>query len=135
MVEPPAQDAPVSPIGARLRLLSFVIALLLALGEAARWWGSARMVPLAFDEWLVAGALAGAAWIMPRRGTGPLAAAWGLFSGLMLGLLIPTLDHLLFGPEKANAAFYAIILAVLLALGLLATARSIALIRAPSRSR
>jgi hypothetical protein len=117
----------------RLRLLSFAVALLLALSEVARWWGSARMVPLAFDEWLVAAALAGGAWIAPRRGAAPLAAAWGLFSGLILGLLVPTLDHLMFGLEKESAGFYAGVLAVLLALGLWAMARSIALIRAPTR--
>ena len=117
----------------RLRLFTFAVGLLLALGEAARWWGSARMVPLAFDEWLVAAALAGAAWITPKWGAGPLAAAWGLFSGLILGLIVPTLDHLMFGPEKESAAFYALVLAVLLALGLWAMARSIALIRERTR--
>jgi hypothetical protein len=117
----------------RLRLLSFAVALLLALSEVARWWGSARMLPLAFDEGLVAAALAGAAWIAPKRGAAPLAGAWGLFSGLILGLIVPTLDHLMFGPEKESAGFYAAVLAVLLALGLWATARSIALI--PARMR
>jgi hypothetical protein len=117
----------------RLRLVSFAVALLLALGEAARWWGSARMVPLAFDEWLVAAALAGAAWIAPKWGAGPLAAAWGLFSGLILGLIVPTIDHLMFGPEKESAGFYTIVLTVLLALGLWAMAWSIALIRARTR--
>ena len=116
-----------------LRLLAFAVALLLALGEAARWWGSARMMPLAFDEWLVAAALAGAAWIAPRAGAGPLAAAWGLFSGLVLGLLVPTLDHLMSGPEKESAHFYAAVLAAMLVLGLWATVRSVQLIPAPKR--
>jgi hypothetical protein len=108
------------------------VALLLAAGETARWWGSARLIPLAFDEWLVAVALAGAAWTAPRSGTGPLAAAWGLFSGLMLGLLVPTLDHLIFGPAKDSATFYSVVLAVLLGLGLWSAARSVAFIRAPT---
>lgn len=116
---------------AGLRALSFAVALLLAAGEAARWWGSARLIPLAFDEWLVAAALAGAAWMAPKSGTGPLTAAWGLFSGLILGLLVATLDHLMFGPAKDSATFYSVALALLLGLGLWGIARSLAFIRAP----
>jgi hypothetical protein len=133
MTDPFPQTAGNPRLPTGLRALSFAVAMLLAAGEAARWWGSARLVPLAFDEWLVGAALAGAAWIAPRAGTGPLAAAWGLFSGLMLGLLVPTLDHLMFGPEKDSAGFYAIVLAMLLALGIWGMARSIAFIRGPTR--
>jgi hypothetical protein len=86
MADPFPDSATIQTVPKGLRFLTFAVALLLALGEMARWWGSARMVPLALDEWLVAAALAGAAWIAPRRGVGPLAAAWGLFTGLMLGL-------------------------------------------------
>ena len=118
-----------------LRILSLALPSLLALGEIARWWGSPRIVPLAFDEGLVAAALIVTALKAPRWGTAPLAAAWGFYCGLMLGLLVPTLDHLLYGPPKPSAGFYAAILSALLAIGLWALARSIRLIRpqAPER--
>lgn len=118
-----------------LRILSITLPLILALGEVARWWGSARIVPLAFDEGLVAAALIVTALKAPRWGTAPLAAAWGLYCGLMLGLLVPTLDHLLFGPAKDSAGFYAAVLSALLAIGLWALARSIRLIRPRSPER
>ena len=110
-----------------LRVLTVIVALLMALGEVARWWGQARLVPLAFDELLVAAAMLGAAAMAPRAGTGPLAAAWGLFCGLTLGLLVPTLDHLLYGPPKASAGFYAIVLAAMLAVGVWAVVRALLL--------
>ena len=110
-----------------LRVLTVLVALLIALGEVARWWGQARLVPLAFDELLVAAAMLGAAAIAPVAGTGPLAAAWGLFCGLTLGLLVPTLDHLLHGPPKASAGFYAIVLAAMLAVGVWAVVRALLL--------
>ena len=115
-----------------LRRISFGFAALLAASEVARWIGDIRLIPLVFDELVVAGALIAAAWVAPRLGaaplaaawvaprygTAPLAAAWGMFSGLMLGLLVPTLDHLLFGPPKVGALFYSIVLALALAGGL-----------------
>ena len=110
-----------------LRALTGIVALLLALGEIARWWGQARLVPLAFDELLVAAAMLWAAAIAPRAGTAPLAAAWGLFCGLTLGLLVPTLDHLLYGPPKASAGFYAILLAAILGVGVWAVLRALLL--------
>jgi hypothetical protein len=118
-----------------LRVLTVVVALLLALGEVARWWGQARLVPLAFDELLVAAAMLWAAAIAPRAGSAPLAAAWGLFCGLTLGLLVPTLDHLLHGPPKASAGFYAIVLAAMLAVGVWAVLRALLLGRKPLPSR
>lgn len=106
---------------AKLRLFTIVIALLLAGGEIARWWGNPRFVPLAFDELLVGCALLAAALSLRRLGPAPLAAAWGLFCGLALSLLMPTLDHLLFGPEKeSGAVFYSVTLSVMLLVGLLA---------------
>lgn len=110
-----------------LRVLTVIVAVLMALGEVARWWGQARLMPLAFDELLVAAAMLGAAAIVPRAGTPPLAAAWGLFCGLMLGLLVPTLDHLLHGPPKASAGFYAVVLAAMLAVGVWAVVRALLL--------
>lgn len=112
----------------RFRLFTLLVAVLLAVGEIARWWQSPRFLPLAFDELLVAAALAGAALKRPsgfrRSGGAALAAAWGAFCGLTLSLLVPTLDHLMHGPPKDGAGFYAGILAVMLAVGLWAVARA-----------
>jgi hypothetical protein len=110
-----------------LRIVTVLVALLLAGGEAARWWSSPRFMPLAFDELVVAAAMLATALWAPRFGAAPLAAAWGLFCGLVLGLLVPTLDHLLHGPEKASAGFYAAVLAAMLALGLIAMSASLRL--------
>lgn len=118
-----------------LRILTIFVAVLLALGEIARWWGDPRLVPLAFDELAVAAAMLGAAIMARRRGPAPLAWAWGLFCGLVLSLLVPTLDHLLHGPPKESAVFYAVILAAMLAPGLWATFRALALSREAGRER
>ena len=104
-----------------LRLFTLAIALLLAGSETARWWGDPRMVPLAFDEWLLAVLLGWAAWAAPQRGAWPLALGWALVSGWVLALFVPTLDHLLFGEPKASAAFYAITLGAMQAVALGAT--------------
>lgn len=112
-----------------LRLVSYIVALLLGVGEIARWWGQPRIVPMAFDELIVAGALLGAALVAGRAGAAPLAAAWGAFCGLVLALLVPTLDHLLNGPLKASAGLYAAILAAMLAVGLWALVRALKLVR------
>jgi hypothetical protein len=112
-----------------LRLFSVIIALLLAGSEAARWWGDARMVPLAFDEWLLAAALGWAAWAAPRRGAWPLALAWVLVSGWVLALFVPTLDHLLFGEPKTSATFYAVMLGAMQAVALGATVAALRLSR------
>lgn len=115
-----------------LRLFTAVIALLLAGGEAARWWGEPRFLPLAFDELLVAAGLLWAAWAGRRIG---LTTAWGAFCGLTLSLLVPTLDHLLYGPAKESAGFYAAVLAVMLAAGLVALLATMRLNREPSPAR
>lgn len=112
-----------------LRLFTLVIALLLAVSEAARWWGDARMVPLAFDEWLLAAMLLWAVWVTPRHGAWPLALAWVLVSGWVLALFVPTLDHLLFGEPKASAAFYAILLGAMQAVAITAALVSLRLAR------
>lgn len=112
-----------------LRLFTIVIALLLAGSETARWWGDPRMVPLAFDEWLIAAALFWAAWAAPRRGVWPLALAWALVSGWVLALLVPTLDHLLLGEPKASAMFYAAMLGAMQAVAVAATVAALRLSR------
>lgn len=42
-----------------LCILTILFAARLALGEIARWWGDPRLVPLAFDEFAIAGRDAG----------------------------------------------------------------------------
>jgi len=118
-----------------LRSITALVALALAGGEIARWWGSPRFLPLAFDEIVVALGLLGAAAMAGRRGAAMLAAAWGLFCGLILALLVPTLDHLFYGPPKESAGFYAAVLGVMLAVGLGALTRALALTREPSPER
>lgn len=112
-----------------LRIFSVAIALLLAASEAARWWGDARMVPLAFDEWLLAVVLIWSAWVAPHRGAWPLAIAWTLVSGWVLALFVPTLDHLLFGEPKPGATFYAIVLGAMQAVALAAAGFALRLSR------
>lgn len=117
----------------KLKVVTLLVATLLAIGEISRWWGDPRLVPLAFDELAVAAAMLGAALAATRFGPAPLAAAWGCFCGLAVSLLMVTLDHLLHGPPKESAVFYAIILAAMLALGLGALGRALALCREAPR--
>lgn len=108
-----------------LRIVTIVAALALALGEIARWWGQARFAPMAFDEIILAGVMLWAAANAGRAAAGRLVAAWGLYCGLMLALLVPTLDHLAGGPPKPSAGFYAVVLSAMLAIGVWALARAI----------
>ncbi|MBB4633334.1 hypothetical protein [Sphingosinicella soli] len=119
----------------RFRIITFAAGTLLAASELARWWGSPRLVPLAFDEVLIGAALAFAALATRRLGPGGLAAAWGAFCGLMLSLLVPTLDHLLNGPPKPSAGFYGVVLTAMLALGVAALAHALTLGREGRRAR
>lgn len=117
-----------------LRTVTVALALLLALGEIARWWGQWRFLPMALDDLLIAAALLWGVALIPKKGTGPLLAAWGLFSGLTIGLLIPTVDHMLFGPPKESAVFYGIVLGGLLIIGIWGMVTSYRLMdREPSR--
>ena len=118
-----------------LRVLTLFVAAMLALGELARWWGDPRLVPMAFDELLVAAVMVGSVVAARRIGPAVLLLAWGLYCGLVVSLLIPTLDHLLFGPPKESATFYAVILAAMLVPGVWAAQRALALCRAPTSSR
>ncbi|MFA7440928.1 MAG: hypothetical protein WCZ66_08140 [Sphingomonadaceae bacterium] len=115
-----------------LRIITLVVGLLLGGGEIARWWGDARFVPLAFDELFVSAALLLAA-ARPRATI--FAAGWGMFCGLAVTLLVPTVDHVVHGPPKDGAIFYTVILSAGLVLGLWAVWRAIGLDRGRSRGR
>ncbi len=115
-----------------LRLFTAVIALLVGAGEIARWWGQDRFLPLAFDELLVSGALLWAAKTGSRIG---LTTAWGAFCGFTLSLLVPTIDHLLYGPPKDSAGFYTVVLAAMLTAGMGALLAALRLTREPSPGR
>lgn len=117
-----------------LRIFTAVIALLLGAGEIARWWGQTRFLPLALDELIIASGMLAAAAMARRIGPVVLAVAWGAFCGFVVALLVPTLDHLLSGPPKESAGFYAGVLAIMLAVGLGALLRAVSLSRAPSRA-
>lgn len=113
-----------------LRTVTCFVAILLAASEIARWWGQPRFMPMALDELLVAGAMLAAAVSMKHAERGWLAAAWGIYCGFVLSLLVPTIDHLLGGPPKASAGFYTAILGAMLVVGMWALVRAIHLIRA-----
>lgn len=108
-----------------LRIVTVIVALALALGEIARWWGQARFAPMAFDEIAVAGVMLWAAAKAGRVAAGRLVAAWGVYCGFVLALLVPTLDHLMSGPPKQSAGFYAVVLAAMLGVGVWALLRAI----------
>jgi hypothetical protein len=109
--------------------LSYVVALVIASGEVARYWGRPAFVPMAFDELAVAAALAWTASRAPRAGAAPLLAAWGGFCGLMLVLLVQNADHLIHGKPKANGWIYVAALSALLLIGLWAVGRALRLLR------
>ena len=108
-----------------LNWLAISVALLLSLGELARFWGDPRFVPMAFDELLVAAALAWAAWRAPRDGAGWHVAAWSGLCGLMLVLLVETADHQINGPPKAAGPIYLAAIGTMLTLGLWAVRRAL----------
>lgn len=116
-----------------LRIITGLFALLLAVGELARWSGDPRLVPLAFDELIVAALMLGAALTPQRLRAVWMAMCWALFCGLTLSLLVPTLDHLLYGPPKESAGFYAIVLSVMLAIGTAAALWAASLAKAALR--
>ena len=118
-----------------LRSFTVAVATLLALGEVGRWWCKPNFLPLAFDELILAAAMLAAALASRRIGAAPLAAAWGGYCGFVLGLLVPTLDHLLFGPPKPSATFYSIILTAMLLVGVSALVRSLVLCRGSTPAR
>ena len=109
--------------------LAVAVALLIALGEVARFWGSARFVPMALDELLVAAALLWAAFRSRRDGAAWHLTAWGALCGLVLVLLAETADHQIHGPPKAAGPVYLAALGLLLLLGLWAVRRALKLVR------
>lgn len=112
-----------------LNILACLFALLLAAGEVARFWGSARMFPLALDELAIAAALLWAAWRARRDGALWHLAAWSALCGLALVLLVETAGHQIHGPAKAAGPVYLAALGGMLAVGLWAAARALRLLR------
>jgi hypothetical protein len=108
--------------------LAYLVALAISAGEIARFWNSARFVPMALDELLVAAALVWAARRAPGEGARWHVAAWGAFSGLVLVLLVETADHQIHGPAKAAGPVYLAALSVMLIIGLWAVTRALRLI-------
>lgn len=100
------------------RVLAGLLALLLAGGEIARrlvvpGGFFPGIIPLALDEFAIAGLLGWAAW---RGSAAALLAAWMGCAGLLLGLLAANAAPLLGGAPKPGAATYTIALSVLLAI-------------------
>ena len=109
--------------------LAYSIALVISAGEIARFWGSGRLVPMALDEFLIAAALAWAAWRSRYDGAGWHLAAWGAFCGLALVLFVETADHQMHGPAKAAGPIYLAALGAMLIVGLWAVGRALRLVR------
>ncbi len=109
--------------------LAYLIALVIAAGEIARFWGSERFIPLALDELLIAGALTWAACRSRHDGAGWHLAAWGALCGLALVLLVQTADHQMHGPAKAAGLIYLTALSAMLIAGLWAVRRALHLVR------
>jgi hypothetical protein len=114
---------------AALNGLAYLIALLIAAGEIARFWGSARFVPMALDELVIAVALVFAAWRSRHDGASWHLAGWGAFCGLALVLLVQTADHQMHGPAKAAGTIYLAALGAMLVVGLWALGRALRLVR------
>ena len=112
-----------------LNRLACVTALIIAAGEVARYWGSARFFPMAFDELLIAFALICAAWRSRIDGARWHLPAWGAFSGLVLVLLVETAGHQMYGPPKAGGPIYLGALSLMLLAGLWAVGRALQLVR------
>lgn len=109
---------------AALNRLACLAALLIAAGEIARFWGSARFIPMALDELAIAVALLWAAWRARQDGVFWHLPAWGAFCGFVLVLLVDTAGHQMHGPAKAAGPIYLTLLGAMLMLGLWAVRRA-----------
>jgi hypothetical protein len=116
-----------------LNISAYTNAFVLLAGELARFWGSARFIPMAIDELLVAALLVGAAWKSRQDGGLLHLVAWGAFCGLVLTLLVDTADHQMHGPVKAAGPAYLTILASMLIFGMWATLRALRISRRARR--
>jgi len=104
-----------------LQILAVMIGFLVASGEIARRWGDPHFIPLALDDLAVAAVLFWAAWRARATGPAVLVAAWALYSGLMLSLLMINLDFVIADIAKTGRVFYSVILVLMLSLGIWAT--------------
>lgn len=111
-----------------LRWITIIIALALAGSEIGRWWGKPELFPLALDELMVAAAMVAGALAARRFGPAGLVAGWGLFCGLALGLLVPTVNHLVNGPYKESAVAYSIGLGIMMIIGVAGLAWSLSFV-------
>lgn len=107
-----------------LNTLGCLVAILISAGEIARFWGSERFFPMAFDELLVAAALGWAVWRSRVDGPRWHLPAWGALCGLALVLFVDTADHQLHGPAKAAGPIYLTALGILITLSLWAVGRA-----------
>lgn len=112
-----------------LNAAAYSVALVIAGGEIARFWGSDRFIPSALDELLIAAALVWAAWRSRQDGARWHLAAWGAFCGFALILLVQTADHQMHGPAKAAGPIYLAALSAMLIVGLWAVWRALHLVR------
>jgi hypothetical protein len=110
-----------------LNISAYITAFVLLAGELARFWGSARFIPMAIDEILVAALLVGAAWQSRQDGGLLHLVAWGAFCGLVLTLLVDTADHQMHGPVKSAGPAYLTILGSMLIFGMWAILRTLRL--------
>ena len=112
---------------AALNWLAYAVALVISVGEIARFAGNPRFVPMALDEILIATALVWAAWRASRDGAHWHVAAWSAFCGLLIVLLVETADHQMHGPAKAAGSIYLVALTTMLGVGLWAVRRALRL--------
>ena len=112
-----------------LNAAAYSVALVIAAGEIARFWGSHRFIPSALDELLIAVALVWGAWRSKYDGACWHLATWSAFCSLALVLLVQTADHQMHGAGKAAGHIYLAALSAMLIVGLWAVRRALHLVR------